>query len=442
MTEPERPQDAVPPEATRLDAAIDALRQRQPPDGPSADALARTREAMREAAPLPISCDPEPTTAAPRPNRFLNRRLLMRLFTTSLGLLLAVAAVLSLSSAQPALADVIERVRTADSVRYRSTGYGEDPTKPLTTSTTWELADGRERAESFAPGSTERTLIRIGDGGGRTLILMPAMKTATRIELADATPRPAGRTLTAAFAGIGDEDLKAKPLPARLIDGVEATGYEVDSFGQRLEVWTGPDGDLLEVTIELPKIDLPDGAASPAIPPLRRLVLTDFAFDLPVKESLFAMTTPVGYTENAPLTLNPMPAPAATPDADDPEGMPSIVGDVRDAVRGYADLAGGELPVEITSFARVVPMLATKIDATDPDQVEAMTQAGGRFGKLMVALGNLPKGDFAYLGAGRSRHDGQGPIFWVRDGETVWGLLDDLSIRPLDPTEVPSTDGD
>jgi outer membrane lipoprotein-sorting protein len=343
----------------------------------------------------------------------------------------------------PALANFIEPILEAKTVKYKETYKwtslpAEMKSLPAemqknflngTTTKVMMLDADRTRMESEIPTKT----IQIWDGRqGKSLDLLPDQKRATIFtddnRPKDKTPNQVHRDAAASFRALlldarDKPGVKREPLGEKEIDGRRVVGVRI-SFpaGVVMSVW----GD--------PKTGLPARieTISAALPNLV-LTQTDFEFNVDMDESLFSVEPPAGYELGTFFIQHPEFDPSTTEEKD-------LIETFRESSR----LSGGRFPaaLDMMTLTGLVYMEFPEDRLQKPGARQEINETQTKLQRGLMFSVLLPKeADAHYAGKGVSLGEPDKPIFWYRpkDGKRYRVIYADLSVREA---ETPPTVSD
>ncbi len=336
--------------------------------------------------------------------------------------------------ANSALADFLEPIREAKTVKYKVTTeftaqsvqmklLPEAMQRDLrkTTSEVMMLGATRKRTESVNPDKSKT--IRIWDGGqGKSISLLPAQKRAEVFDDAN-KPRekapnggdPVAKWRSMLLDAHDRSDAKRESLGEKVIDGRQVVGFRISSPATVFEVWGDPKTGLparVEMTV----------AAVPDV----KLTISDFEFNVDMDESLFSVEPPAGYEVGSFFISTPTIDGSATKEKD-----------LIETLREYSRLSGGPFPTSIDqmSLTQLIYMEfgSRRIQKPGGKQELAETQAKLQPG-LMFRVLLPPEADSHYAGKGVSLGAADTPIFWYRpkDSEKYRVIYADLSVCDAD----------
>jgi len=336
--------------------------------------------------------------------------------------------------ARPALADFIEPIREAKTVKCKVTTeftaqslqmklLPEAMQRDLrkTTREVMMLGATRMRTETVNPDKSKT--IRIWDGGqGKSISLLPAQK---RAEVFDGANKPREKTPNGGDPVAGwrwmlldahdRPDAKRESLGEKVIDGRQAVGFRISSPAAVFDVW----GD--------PKTGLPARVewTTEAVPDVK-VTMSNFEFNVDMDESLFSVEPPAGYEVGSFFISTPMI-----------DGSTTKEKDLIETLREYSRLSGGPFPTSIDqlSLTQLIYMEFgfDRMQKPGGKQELAETQAKLQPG-LMFRVHLPPEADAHYAGKGVSLGAADTPIFWYRpkDCEKYRVIYADLSVCDAD----------
>ena len=325
----------------------------------------------------------------------------------------AVITVLTLGDgASVAFADVLTRIREAQTVTYKMTVQIEGAS-----ANTWDeaiIAPGRTR--SVGPHAS----VKITDRSqGTTLLLFPALRKAAYLEYGGRT-RNGQRSFLDDLRQLGEDS--GKPIGREEIDGRTTDVFRVEQDSQLTTIWA-------DVQTGLPiRVEIDTGEREVVGEQLSRAhwVFSNFVWNAELDESLFSLEAPEGYSiERKQLDHSR---------ADE--------GDLIEALRIWTEVTKGSFPDELSMSLwdnELMPKLGViyKQDSSSSVQLsprrtiwvgtsrtlsglppEKLKQAmqkrervhrGVRFANLLARLG-----DWRYVGAGVKLGDIAKPVCWYK----------------------------
>jgi outer membrane lipoprotein-sorting protein len=260
------------------------------------------------------------------------------------------------------------------------------------------LAPGRTRQEN------ELTISITDAERGKMVSLTPMVKQAI---VFDIVKSPAGTEGGSPFIDLmkmleglrGNKSMEVRELGEKVIDGKKAFGFAFAQGGMTAEMW----GDA-----ETKRILRTQWTANGV--PKSTIVMTDFVFDVPLDEKLFATDPPEGW-KVVKGKFNPAPTSEA---------------EFTSSLKKFAEMTGGELPAGFDGaslgmgFSKAFMKMAEgKGDVNDEMMKVAMELGRG----LTFASTQTAESDAHY--AGRNVKGGtKAPIFWYKPkGEGKYRVL-------------------
>ncbi len=334
--------------------------------------------------------------------------------------------------ARPALADFLEPILEAKTVRYKVTTEMKGPpaTKATTVVMMLDATRSRWEMEVEMPDKSKVMTVHIRDGGqGKTLLLQPGEKRATVYDDAntpeDRKAKPGDpfwfRSLL--LDARDKPGVKREPLGEKEIDGRRVVGIRISLPAAVFSVWGDPKTGLparIEVTV--------------AIMPNVKMTMSDFAFNVDMDESLFSVEPPPGYEVGSFFIRTPIIDASTTEEKD-----------LIDMFREYSRLSGGPFPasLDMESIVGIVMMEYNTGRMQKPGAEEEVAEVQAKLQPGLMFRVLLPKeADAHYAGKGVSLGAADTPIFWYRpkDAETYRVIYADLSVRDADtPPGMPVT---
>jgi hypothetical protein len=317
-----------------------------------------------------------------------------------------------------AFAEVIEQVKQAKSVRYKSVINVEMPGgKSQTTNATTVVTANRMRQE--LPGMVQLMDVEKGE----MLVLQTNEKTGMRVTMKNKPARegqPGSMNLLEQFRLMKPD--QAKPLGLKTIDGRELRGFVVEQPGNTMTVWADPKTQE-PVRIEA-KINMPSVPSSTA-------VMTDFEWDVPVDPAKMSLDGPDGYTIQT-MTVDASP-PGET--------------DLVDGLRAFAELSGGAFPesFDMAGIGKAVEKSAPKkpqtpkdLEAFKAERVPVIMKVSRAFAFMTSANGD----EWHYAGAGAKPGEAGRAVLWYRPkGSDKYRVIHaDLSVRDAAAGELPKVE--
>jgi outer membrane lipoprotein-sorting protein len=382
-----------------LDAAEAALRELPPQIVPSANTLNRIATLVMDSE--------SPTTS-----RFSvgNGRKIAVVMLTSAALVAAVFGLMQTPHKTFAFEDVVNAVRKADTVTYTTV------VKPK---------NGPSSSyKSMHKGSVTRMVLADGsysvmDIAGRKMVMVqPATKTATVTLLGNA-PKDMPTMGDSIIAWLKAAETKGKAVGEKMIDGIQAVGFEADFGATKFTLWSDPKTKLPVL------IESSIGAPSDPI----QMTMREFVFNSTLEDSLFSTEVPAGYQvkESKQLAVDYAALAKLPPE----EHVVRIL-------KFYSGLYDGAFPERIDG-----PELVSKITSRagakrleDPQFQKEFTELTGSMGATWTFRQSLNK--FGYVGTAHL-NDADSIVFWYlpKDAEKYRVVFADLTIGDVPEEMLP-----
>lgn len=260
-----------------LEQATDSLRDCPIPDGPTADVLAETVQALQDASRTPID------------STFKERRLAMQSFSKiaaiAAGLVIFAGTVIWLlisgGGASVALADVASVLDKVRGVTYTMTVTKEG--EPPVTIKAMYLDPTRHRAES------SRGIVMIF-GESKMITLVAKNKAAFVFDLENAPDDDTAKNWLEEVRqqirlAVSEDQPAIENLGKRQVDGRDAIGFRLSVNNSDMTIWADP-RTALPIRIE---------SEVGVMEPKYHHVMSDFVYDAELDESLFSLNPPEGY---------------------------------------------------------------------------------------------------------------------------------------------------
>ena len=240
----------------------------------------------------------------------------------------------------------------------------------------------------------------------RVLTLHPDRKLAVEETLPNAGPSSDPDFLTAVsrMRNGSAEDLGTKGIEGRL-----AQGFHRPDSTNDLTIWADATTGLpIRIEVVHPTFE-------------RRIIMSEFAFDVSFDESLFSTKAPAGYTVQKVET----------------DGVNPTEQDLTEGLRVIATLFDGRFPGCLSSQAiREAFKGRIQRDGTRPSEeaIKAMRLKAERALRYINILQQLNKvGELSYVGEGVALGDATRPVLWWKPkaSETYRVVYADLSIRDV-----------
>jgi len=191
--------------------------------------------------------------------------------------------------ATPALADFIQPILEAKTVKYKTTVEMKGPPAVTIAGEEMVLDAARSRSETEMPGAPKT--VQITDWRqGKSLSLIPALKRATVLKYSNTENVRDDPSSWIRLLQIARDNKNKNVLCERLgekeIDGRRVVGFRIrGDRGPAMDLWGDPKTGMpvrVEMTMGM------DGKM--------KVTLSDFVFDVDMDESLFSVEPPAGYT--------------------------------------------------------------------------------------------------------------------------------------------------
>lgn len=328
--------------------------------------------------------------------------------------MLIVAVMHWLGAPGVALAEVLEHVRSAQTLTFKVTVQPKLMSSvPPQVVPTMVLEPGRVR--QTLPGGVVMIIDR---SQGKSLVLQPAQKRAIILAFA-------GEKWDQSAGGFVDslrelQDGAEEELGRRQIDGRPVVGFHISGLrnnGWDWTIWADEQTGLpvrVEVKVERFGIKMP-------------VVMSDFVFNIDLDESLFSMTPPEGYT------LQEMQVDISAPSERD----------LIEGLRSVTAMTDGMFPAEM-SFEAWCQIVTRRYSDVPSDAGNISTEAAEAALKLVRADAFVqrlkPENDWYYAGKGVKLGEAEKPICWWRpqDSVTYRVVYGDLSVRELAGDQLPT----
>lgn len=328
-----------------------------------------------------------------------------------------------------AFADVGEALSSVHSATWKTKSVTTMPDgKTVTfTGSAMFLAPSHERTETKAEGGTS---IQIVDGSkDRSLILVPATKTATVIDVKNLPPGKGafGRT----FQGLRElvaqaEDGKAgkvQRLGPTTIDDRPAVGFGIQAGAVDIKIWADPK-TRLPVRVE--------ETVAPAGGTKAQIVMTDFRINVALDESLFSLDVPPGYTLQQTVQFDASKSPWTH---------------LADALKMAAECNDGVFPPELQGkngidgiLQRSAQKLVEKQGASSPaETMKASSDLAMKLGAAFGVLFAVPPDAWHYAGKDVKLGTPDRPILWIKQkkGDRCVVIYADLTVKDVPASEAP-----
>jgi hypothetical protein len=307
-----------------------------------------------------------------------------------------------------AFADVIEKIRVFRP--YACVYTFEYEGKPPYSYREMHLTLSRRR--EVRPDGTV-LVFDLSQQPNRTLILCPERKSAVEQTLLNTGSRqdPDFLRMLAAMRDGSAEDLGAKQVEGRLAQGFHRPD-KTNDFTVWADVKTG-----LPVRIEL---------VQPTVG--RRVIMSEFEFDVDFDEAMFGTTAPEGYRVEKVQE----------------DGLNPTERDLIEGLRAIATFLDGRFPPALDQEALDkaigdrVQQIGTSPSEREMEELELKADRVIRFVRNRRDF--YRDLDVSYVGEGVRLGDASSPVFWHRPGgsETCRVVYGDLSVRDVLPEDLPA----
>jgi hypothetical protein len=168
----------------------------------------------------------------------------------------------------------------------------------------------------------------------------------------------------------------------------------------------------------------------------RKIIYTEFKFDVEFDESLFSTTAPEGYTvekvERGGLTELQKFVRSTTEE------------DLIEGLRAVAVFLGGEFPpeIELSKLQKALRQYIEQNNLSESEVKERLKPVSEKWTKAhwytMLLRGEMEVGNFYYAGEGVKLGDANTPVIWwlPKDSETYRVIYGDLNIRDVSPENL------
>jgi hypothetical protein len=281
------------------------------------------------------------------------------------------------------------------------------------------VADAARMRCTMSPGPSAGVFIQIQDlRQGKILMLMPAKKQAMLAEIANSPMQQIN--LLKEFQDA--EPRSGKPIGQREIGGRQAKGFNVTEPGMRLQMW-------VDAETKLPVLAEMDAQAG--MMPASHVTFTDFAWNVPVDESLLSLTPPAGYQMLPAMKMDMSPASEK---------------DLVAGLKAIAELNGGAFPpgVDMAGLMGIMKQMDKRFDKFDKAQQDKfmgeVRASMLQIGRMWMFIGDSKNGeDWHYAGEGAPFGQAGRPVFWYRPtGAATYRVINaDLTVHDVPPENLP-----
>lgn len=326
------------------------------------------------------------------------------------SVLMAYLGLTGVSGSSVAFAQVAERFRAAQTLTFDSTTTRLADGTTLSKGRSLYLVPGKVRIE-FS-GENEQSYV-VFDTPGKKVMMVDVKHKTARVSSIEG-----GENKDMALKAIEDlkslDEKESRPLDEKLIDGVQAKGFQIDDDRETMSVWVNSaNGDPIQV--ELLQKEFPGGPVSQ--------VWSNIKLDKPLDPTLFSTEPPPGYAVQPflPVDFNASPAEH-----------------VAQFLKIYVKHMDGQLPPELEE---ATPLLAKKLGPPKPDQPpsEEILQLSFRSAAVHATMRNRKRGvDWQYY-ASRKLGDADQIVFWSRDrqGDKYQAVFGDLRVEAVAEENLP-----
>ncbi|HEY2893872.1 MAG TPA: hypothetical protein VGJ16_06660 [Pirellulales bacterium] len=363
-----------------VERAVGSLRNTPVPDGPSAEAIAATISAARNAADNP------PRTVATR-FRNVSWKYIALLGSGTVAAIIAIALSLLISGNESrALGQALKKLRSVQRISFLVEQRSPDPARPAMMTRVWLVEPDKSRTEWSGPQGKV-----VGIRNGNMLVQVDAARKT--VIVGEFKPGQLGSERQALDELRSVVEKNASSLGEKIIEGVRAKGFEAVIKGRKIVLWANAEnGNPLRIEYPVTEIPPPHG------PYLK--VLSDFKFDEPFDPKMFDLAVPPDYRVsnfNTPALL-PM------------DHMLAIL-------RYCSGRADGEFPSRIDDHGEAIRVrlkVPEKAEAMSPDEKELVEHLQGLEVFLKAAK---PGRHFEYY-PGAKLGDKDRVVFWCVDPPT------------------------
>jgi outer membrane lipoprotein-sorting protein len=301
---------------------------------------------------------------------------------------IAAIAVFTVGSAGStvAFAQVAQKLQKARTLTFDETLVSQADGKLLRRSRNYYMIPGKTRTETSADND-ENGYIVFDTVAAKVLMVDSKRKTARISSIKGGEQKDMAARKIEDLQNLKAED--ARPLGNKVVDGVQAKGFEITRPSDVTTVWA--DATTGEpVRIEILRKTFPSG---PVVE-----TWTNFKFDPPLNDALFSVEPPAGYQSqpSLPVDFNLTPAEVTAK-----------------FLKIYADHMGGEFPPRLQDAMKLLSEKMKK-DTTTPSTEEAAQTAFYASGMAAVIM-KLEQGKGWQYYLGRKLGDKDKVVFWVND---------------------------
>lgn len=412
-----------------LERAVEAVLRDPIPDELPPEQVAQLVAVVRQAANRPY-----PVTLMERIRNMKPRTKL----AVAAAVLIAFVGLMSWlapgSGVAVAFADVAEALNNVHSATWKTTTVtklklpGEKEEKTVTMdSNCMFLAPSHERTEFTSDGGKSKGITIVDGQKDKLITLVPATKRAVVINLKNFPPEdnPYGRTFQGLRELVANAQSgkagKVERLGVKTIDGRTAEGFRIQRGALIIKIWADPK-TLLPIRVEDTFEAYSDTNGS--------TTMTDFRFNVPLDESLFAVDIPPGYNVHHTAEI----------DASKPwaflTGALKMAAECNDGV--FPPALRGEQGV-VGVIRRGAQTLAEKHKGS-PDELRKLgTDVAMNVAAFLAFVNAGPKDTYHYAGKDVKLGTPNRPILWIerkKDGRCMV-FYADLSVKEVPAEEAP-----
>lgn len=296
-----------------------------------------------------------------------------------------------LRSPEVTCAEVVEMVRNAPTMSCLVTTPKQASVKIIM----------NDRGQMCTQGN-DGTRMTWDENSGHMVMVQPLTKTVIVMDMKN-LPRQADQPVDFIERFKKLEGKSAKDLGETRIDGRSAEKFSATQDGTEYIIWADRrtrEPIRMDVTVKM-------------MGQTATVSLRDFKFDVAVPENAFSMDIPAGYTVQR-YNVN-------VPDIN--KGEQNVV----EALRGFALRNEGRFPSKLDDIAPWIKL----VKPNDGKVSDSDMQWIMRFELVQHFLGTLPKGDWKYLGAGKTTKDANAVIFWHKTDKGYRAVYGDLRVGNL-----------
>ncbi len=328
---------------------------------------------------------------------------------------LAYLAVSGFGGGSAAFAQVLEKLRAAQTLSFESLMTRQNDGKVLSRGRNRYMAPGKVRIE-FDGEQNQQSYIVFDTTAGKMLIVDVQQKTA------QLSPLKGPENMDIAGRAIEEvrslAEKQARSLGKKLIEGVEAKGFSIDRGTATTTVWADAAGNPLR--IEILESNNSDG--------LILQVWTKIKLDEPLDPKLFSTEPPPGINVKPflPVDFNKPP-----------------VHFVAECLRIYAKHMDGKFPPQLQdAINNAIKPLTEKLKPAEGESPseDLMQVAFHGAGMAAVTMRSKAGEDWQYY-PGHKLGEKDHMIFWFRDKreDRYWAVFGDLRVEEVPSKDLPPT---